>query len=506
MGGKFATLAFVVLGCAATVAQAPPDRSRLTGNVYDRQDKYPIPGAEITVKQTGHTAISDERGAFAIADLPPGRYDVTASIAGFRTQSLQAVLPQPPGAQLEFFMRIGLIAETHWVPLAPREAFQHAKAIAHVRLEGLSSSKLKCADINALVAIHDATVISAWKGRLPATIQIVENDTGSCIEDDGSVTRYSKRSSYPAHTEYVVFLFGDASPYGRLGPAATAFRVDGSMVDNRGFFEDLPDSVELGAFRKRVIEADMRRQVAWLDEWQRQTALAPLQITGVVTDSAGHPLEGALVRIANRDAISARADVRGEFTIGGLAPGSYDVVAELQGFRRARVTVSLPKEAKQNLTLVMRVGLLVSPLYVLPDDDDAVRQATAIARVRLDGFATDQVNCDDLVVLAAPHNATVVDVWKGKLPRAIQIWEDGVGSCVESDGAVVKAASAVSRHLIGSEYVVLLTGSAPRFGGLGPGSRAFRIQGSLVETNGFLDLPATTELPLFKKRLEDLSR
>lgn len=479
-----AVVAFVVLGCVATDAQPAVARFQIKGAVYERD--YPLPGVEITVQQTGHTAITDERGTFTIDDVPSGRYDVTATLAGFRRQTRAVSVPQSPGEPLKFALRFGLIAETHWVPFDPGDASAAAAAIAHVRLNGLSASKLKCSDIDALVAIHDATVISVWRGRLPAKIQIFENDTGSCIEDDGSVTRFRQRSSYPANTEYIVFLFGDTSPYGRLGPAAAAFRVSGSRVNQAGFIEGLPDKVDLRAFRERVLQFR--------------------HLTGTVTDSGGHPLEGAEIRIENRDGVAATADARGEFTITGLAPGSYVVTATLQGFRTERQTVSLRDQETHNLKFVMRVGLFESPLYVMSSAPDAVRQATAIARLRLDGFAANQVKCDDLSVIAAVRNAAVVEVWKGELAGSIQVWEDGIGSCVESDGSIVQSSNQASSYSTGADYIVLLTGSGPRFGGLGLGSRAFRIQGSLVETNGFLELPETIELHLFKQRLEELWR
>ena len=221
--------------------------------MHYRSDGAPLPGAEIEVRQTGQTAITDERGAFTISDIPGGRYDITATLPGFRTQALQASVPQLPADQLKFVLRIGLLAETHWVPFEPSEAVQTADAIAHVRLEGLTPSKPQCADIDTIVAVHNATVVSVWKGRLPAKIQIFEDDAGSCIEDDGSVLSLSRRSAYPANTEYVVFLFGDAPPYGRLGPAASAFRVNGLIVNNNGFIEDLPDTVDLRVFRERLM-------------------------------------------------------------------------------------------------------------------------------------------------------------------------------------------------------------------------------------------------------------
>jgi len=239
---------------------------------------------------------------------------------------------------------------------------------------------------------------------------------------------------------------------------------------------------------------------------------APLQpaasrISGVVVDTAGDPLPGVEITIESRADAKAVTDARGVFAIVDLQPGDYVVEASLPGFRRKRLPLSLPQQTSQPLKIVLRVSLFSeTPLYFVPEPRDAIRSAAAIARVRLDGFADAKIQCDDLVAIAAVHEATVIEVWTGTLPKSIQIWEDGIGSCMEEDGTMMSSYKQTSAHLIGSEYVIFLHGKPPRFGGLGDMSNAFLVTGSSVETNGFMGLPKTMILREFRQRLQRAAR
>ncbi|MGH9220973.1 MAG: hypothetical protein ACRD1W_16830, partial [Vicinamibacterales bacterium] len=137
--------------------------------------------------------------------------------------------------------------------------------------------------------------------------------------------------------------------------------------------------------------------------------------------------------------------------------------------------------------------------------EQAVRRAVAIARLRLDEVAPPMA-CADVVVISALHNATVIDVWKGELPEKIQILETEAGSCIEEDRSVGNYGRAKSRYEIGAEYVVLLTGPGPRFGGLGDDEHVFPVRGETVQTDGFLGLNRNVTLRDFRLKLRELSQ
>lgn len=81
------------------------------------------------------------------------------------------------------------------------------------------------------------------------------------------------------------------------------------------------------------------------------------KIVGVVQDTSGGVLPGVSIVVKNlgtgtsRDTVS---DDRGQFDVSGLAPGRYQVDAELQGFRKVSqgpVTVQVNQETRVNPTL-----------------------------------------------------------------------------------------------------------------------------------------------------------
>ena len=62
---------------------------------------------------------------------------------------------------------------------------------------------------------------------------------------------------------------------------------------------------------------------------------APGLITGVVRDTSGAPVPGAVVRLVNERAGSAAvavSDEKGAYSTGALAPGAYRLETELDGF------------------------------------------------------------------------------------------------------------------------------------------------------------------------------
>jgi TonB-linked SusC/RagA family outer membrane protein len=72
-------------------------------------------------------------------------------------------------------------------------------------------------------------------------------------------------------------------------------------------------------------------------------------VTGTITDAnTGEPLIGATVSLKSQPSIGAAADVNGEYNLSNLSPGTYVLVAQFVGFKRAETTVEVSSE---NLTV-----------------------------------------------------------------------------------------------------------------------------------------------------------
>jgi hypothetical protein len=92
--------------------------------------------------------------------------------------------------------------------------------------------------------------------------------------------------------------------------------------------------------------------------WATPTAaqLPTSSVRGIVTDAQSAILPGATVTVTNTETGLTRSTVTntsGEYRIGGLPSGQYDLVAEIAGFQKQtrRVEILLNQEAEIGFTL-----------------------------------------------------------------------------------------------------------------------------------------------------------
>jgi hypothetical protein len=109
-------LVFALVFSAPAMAWAQTGTSSLIGEVTDAQ-KSVIPGATVTVTnaQTGvsQSSVTDERGAYRFANMPPGRYEVRVELSGFKTSIISDVVLQVDStARQNAVLELGGITET----------------------------------------------------------------------------------------------------------------------------------------------------------------------------------------------------------------------------------------------------------------------------------------------------------------------------------------------------------------------------------------------------------
>src|SRR5262249_55969628 len=106
-------LIFIAMSLAPVPAAA--QSSSLRGTVTDAQSAL-IPGVVITATNLDtaitRSTLSDDSGAYAFAQLPPGMYKIQGELPGFSTFSAQMRLQIDTPALLNIKMEVGLVTET----------------------------------------------------------------------------------------------------------------------------------------------------------------------------------------------------------------------------------------------------------------------------------------------------------------------------------------------------------------------------------------------------------
>lgn len=97
-----------LLLCFSLPAPAQTTTGRILGNVVDPNGE-PLPGVTVTVASEvilggTRTAVSGDTGAFRFAALPPGVYDVTATLTGFQPQTLKGLAVKVAGTAAADFL------------------------------------------------------------------------------------------------------------------------------------------------------------------------------------------------------------------------------------------------------------------------------------------------------------------------------------------------------------------------------------------------------------------
>src|SRR4029077_5841741 len=161
------------------------------------------------------------------------------------------------------------------------------------------------------------------------------------------------------------------------------------------------------------------------------------QINGVVTDNTGAVVPGVTVKALevatglSRDTVSG---VDGRYTFTSLRPTTYDITAELQGFRTSQ-RKGLLLQANENLTVnfALEVGALSETLTVTGESPTVDVTSSAISEVvdqkRIVELPLNGRDAAKLSTLVAGMVLTQVDQESGKtIPGALRLSTNGTES------------------------------------------------------------------------------
>jgi hypothetical protein len=204
----------------------------LTGRVLDPTGRA-VPGATIHVAaaDVALSAVSDRAGRFRIGSLSEGPYQLTVSLAGFRTQRLPVHVDSTIAPEVVVSLAPGILSEVLWVVPPPGDAYRRAAAIAHLRI-GATDDRRPCGDAHVVTTRHEASTLRVFKGSLPTRFRLYQEAAGRCSE----AGRWHEgiERPYREGEEYVVFLVEHPDGFGRLAGPSLAFAVREGMVDLAG--------------------------------------------------------------------------------------------------------------------------------------------------------------------------------------------------------------------------------------------------------------------------------
>jgi Ca-activated chloride channel homolog len=101
-----------VIALASISAQS--NVGHIRGLVYDDSGS-PIPGVTVTLSRdsfTPRTTVTDAKGVFSFLAIAPGRYTLTATLAGFSTRTATADVRADTTARMTLTLSVGSLAET----------------------------------------------------------------------------------------------------------------------------------------------------------------------------------------------------------------------------------------------------------------------------------------------------------------------------------------------------------------------------------------------------------
>ncbi len=179
----------LLFGLAPSAVDAQGLTGQLSGSVTDSSGSA-LPGAVITVHNVGtqvsRDVTADDRGAFIVADLLAGTYDVTVSLAGFKT-SVQTGVVLPANERLALraiVLEVGQVTETISVTAeAARVQTQSGERSGLITQEQLKEVTLKGRDYMGMLRLLPGVVDTqnreapGWNNILGLSINGGRNNT-----------------------------------------------------------------------------------------------------------------------------------------------------------------------------------------------------------------------------------------------------------------------------------------------------------------------------------------
>jgi uncharacterized membrane protein len=308
----------------------------IAGSVTSAKDGSPLVGATVTDGTRATT--TDATGKYAIASVPPGANQVTASKAGYHNSSLTVTVLSGGTAVANF-------------------------ALSEVIVPGSITGSITDAEdgspiAGATVTDGTGTVLTDGAGQytigdvLPGSYQVVASKAGyespsltvTVLEGNTAVANFSLNEIIVPGS--ITGSVTDAKDGSAISGAQVSVGSRTALTDALGTYTI--NNVPPGSYQVVASKEGYESSSLTVTVLEGNTAAAnlcltriivPGSITGSVTDAKDvSAISGAEVSDGSRTALT---DGAGSYTIDSVPPGSYQVVASKEGYESSSLTVTV---------------------------------------------------------------------------------------------------------------------------------------------------------------------
>ena len=170
----------VLLAAVCPEALAQASFARISGRVADQFDAA-LPGVTITVTlgELRRQSLSDGQGRLELSELPPGRYTLTATLLGFRTETRLVDLVASATTSVDIALRIGCVQLSVSIsshpPLIDPQLPARSDLVAQLRIDERfdwdSPADLDCRIRYRATVLQEVTRRS-YRGPIGGTIEV----------------------------------------------------------------------------------------------------------------------------------------------------------------------------------------------------------------------------------------------------------------------------------------------------------------------------------------------
>lgn len=256
--------AVLVVGCLVTAVPAWTQSTAATviGSVVDEQ-KAVLPGATVTIRNVDsglvRTTTADATGNYRLVGLPPGRYELTAELSGFRTAvRSDLTLTVAQEATVVIALRIGTLEEAITVT-AETPVVQTSRSALGTTITTTTIEELPIAGRNfATLSQLTPGVTSTAGGGISSSGQLTRNSTfliDGLSNDDDSVAGQRGGFSVDAIKEFIVVSNSSAAEYGQSSGVIVSVvtRSGTNTLDGRGYYFRRDDSWDASTAASKLV-------------------------------------------------------------------------------------------------------------------------------------------------------------------------------------------------------------------------------------------------------------